>query len=140
MNNSTNQKANTREQKIRTEKTLDNISFAEKIKSINAKKLEEIQNPNIAKWENAQRKCLKDLKTKIIEHFEWVASFGGLFPYSALNPYHIECWGEESDNIPNADELTKNILENLLSSDGITVNEVFITQSSRINAVVVIKE
>lgn len=116
------------------------ILYAEELKQINARKVQEYENPNIENWKKKQKQHLIELKSKIVKHFEWVASFGGLFDGSPHNPYKISCWGEETSNIPNAEELTKDILEKLLQPYGIKVKRVLIERGSSINALVAIEK
>ena len=118
----------------------EKILYAEKLKQINARKVQEYENPNIENWKKKQKQHLIDLKKEAIEHFEWLSSFGGLFNSPVLNPYEIDCWGEEIANIPNAEELTKDILEKLLQPYGIKVKRVLIGRGSEIKALVAIEK
>ncbi len=95
-------------------------NFAERMKKINNEVTYRNSNPNIKDWKEKQKEVILFEKDDILQHFEWVASFGGL-NNDFWNPHKFEFWSEEYDNIPDAKKLTKELVEEIFKPYGIKV-------------------
>lgn len=99
------------------EKT-EQLSFAEQLKSINRTALERKANPDIDRWKKDQRERIVYMFQKdALSTFKCRANCGELVGYV----YKKRDWGEKIENIPNAEVLTRQIVEEIFEPYGITV-------------------
>lgn len=99
-------------------KGTEQLSFAEQLKSINRTALERKANPDIDRWKKDQREQIVYMfKKDALSTFEHVANCGLLVGYV----YKEGRWGKQIENIPNAEVLTRQIVEEIFEPYGITV-------------------
>lgn len=113
-------------------------NFAERMKQINDKVTYRKLNPNIEDWKQRQKQNIISEKDNVLNHFKWVSGFGGLND-SFWNPHRFEFWGEKSDNIPNAEELTKKLAEEIFMPYGIKVENLVLLTEYKIKISVTLK-
>lgn len=110
------------------------MNFAEKMKNIARAANECKAQSNVVEvWKEAQRDSLKfRFDKEVIPHFERLASSGD------LRPCTLRCWGKCTSNIPNAIELTRQILKDIAKPYGIELEYMVLINGGEVKATFVI--
>lgn len=116
-------------------KELKKITFADRLKGINRTAIYRKINPDIEQWKKHQRQYFTTLKESVLRHFEYYANRGEL----KFCEYKNSFWYEKTKYIPNAEMLTREILEEIFEPYGIAVDWVEVTQDGWMTVCLIIQ-
>ena len=107
--------------------------FKERLMNMNERAIEEREHPDIEVWRISQKSIIQFFTRFDIELLEWNAKHGTLFPdrERVFGPH----WCEDSSNIPNAEEETKKLVQELFDQYDLEV--VSVTMNERYDRVTI---
>ena len=107
------------------------MTFAEEMKQANQRAIWRKANPDIEAWKKRQKEyIISQFLEDALKHFKWAADCGEL----AGRPYKNRRGGDpHTQDIPDAEKLTKQMVEDVFKPYGITVVSVELDRGSMIS-------